>query len=752
MKLNNQALLTSICIVILLLFTSFNVSIYPKEVIERPNSFSIDSSLDRYSTSSTSFSKNYATLEGHAWEVRKVEFSPNGEMLASSSSDGSIRIWDVETGEIIHVLQNHYYDVASIAFSPDSKLLASGGWEKKINLWDTSTGSLLKSWSIDPHVALDLAFTPDGNSIAIGSADYDGYWSTPHELPLEHSYLRLIDIADGQILKKFTGHTNPVTSVEFSSDGLNLFSSSWDKQIKMWDVSSSSEIHSFINHTEVVTSFGLSPDETKLISGSFDGSIKLWDLDSKTLLETYETVDMEVLSVIFAGSNDLIAAAIGDISFYPSPTTFWLDFGDMKDSAIHLWNIQTGELVETLDEHDHIIESISVSPEGSVLASGSWDWSVKLWGDYPTIQIETPSDDWETSTPTDQGLNSTKLDEIGESATTGVHSILVIRNEKLVFEKYYNDPTHNYKASNKHVLFSATKSFTSALIGIAIDKGFIQSVDQKVLDFFPEYEFENVDNRKEEMTLRHLLTMTSGLQWSETVYSDYIREMYFSNDSVQFVLDRPMVSDPGKYYFYNSGCSHLLSAIIKKTSGLDTLEFALEYLFEPIGIERNDVVWMSDTQGSAYGGIGLFLTPRNLAKFGQLFLNEGIWNGEQVISKSWINESTSDQTEGIPRYVGAFPWTHPLDGYGYQWWTTSSLNAFAAQGHMGKIIIVFPEEELVVVFTSNVSPSTILNIAENILNSVLPIPKRTKFFHVSLILPSLGIIILLKKRKKKFRR
>ncbi|NPD89311.1 MAG: serine hydrolase [Asgard group archaeon] len=732
-------------IIFLLLFSTVVSSdlgnVVIKEQKDEKNVY-LNNAEDKLKSALTPFSKNFANLTGHAWDVRRVEFSPNGELLASSSSDGSIRLWDIETGDTIRILQNHYYDVASIAFSPDSKLLASGGWGKKINLWDVSTGNLLKTWSIHPHVALDLAFSPDGNSLAVGSADYQGYWTILQELPLENSYLRIINITNGEILHNFEGHTNPVTSVKFSSDGLDLYSSSWDKTIKKWNVLTGSEVYSFSNHSEVITSIDISPDGTKLVSGSFDKTIQIWDIVSESLLDILEGPDMEVWSVVFTGGNDLVAAAVGNKSSVQKPKEFWQDAGGKVDSSIQIWNIQNGELEEVLVGHDHLIESISVSSDGTMLASGSWDWTIKLWGDYPIIMPDQPIDQWEVSSPEEQGLNSTMLKEIGESPGSGIHSILVVRNKKLVFEKYYNDPTHNYIAENKHVLFSATKSFTSALVGIAIDKGFIQSVDQKVLDFFPEYDFDNVDSRKEEMTLKHLLTMTSGLTWSETPYLDYISEMYFSNDSVQYVLDKTMFSNPGTYYFYNSGGSHLLSAIIHQTTGQSTLEFAIENLFEPIGIERNDVIWMSDTQGSAFGGIGLFLTPRNMAKFGQLYLNEGKWNEEQIIPKDWINESTTNQIG----HIGYFRGTHSMDGYGYQWWTSSSLNGFTALGYMGKFIFVLPEEEIVVVFTSFVDPSVIFNVVDKIINTILPETNRTDFFHLSLIFPFILIITILQKR------
>ncbi|MFX0042482.1 MAG: serine hydrolase [Candidatus Hodarchaeota archaeon] len=695
---------------------------------------------NKTSTPRTQYNNNFANLTGHAWEVRRVKFSPNGQILASSSHDGSIMLWDVTSGEVLRVLQRHYYSVVSLAFSPDGTILASGGWDKKINLWNLTTGELLQAYSISPHVPMDLAFSPDGLSIAVGSGVWGKDWTGSQQ-----NTLKLLNVTNGEILQNFTGHDDAVSSVVFSIDGTWLASGSWDNTIKLWNITTGTEIRSFENHTHIISSIDISSDGLKLASGSFDKTIKIWEVDSGIMLKNLSILAQEVWSVSFSNNNSLLAAAVGQLDYWPRPDRFWEYYGDMQDSSIQLWDIENGILKDTLEGHDHIIESIEFSPDGTILASGSWDWTVKLWGDYPPLPGEIQTDEWSLSSPIAEGMDSTALNQISEQWASSLHSLLIIRNGKLIFEKYYGDSNHVFNKDSKHVLFSVTKSFTSALIGIAIDKGFIASIDQYVLEFFPEYNFSNVDSRKESMTLRHLLTMTSGLAWSEQPTNDDLRRMCFSLDSVQYVLDKLMSSEPGSYYRYNSGASHLLSAIIQQTTGKTTLEFAWEYLFEPLGFDEHDIIWMADSHGNAFGGIGLFLTPRNMAKLGQLYLSKGIWKGSRIISNQWIEISSRDHVEGIPGFIplGA------LSGYGFQWWISEELNGYSAEGYEGKMIFVHPAKELVIVFTADVDPSVLQYIVGQILEAVIPANNISwSFFPIllSIIIPIIFITLLIRRK------
>ncbi|MDY7075420.1 MAG: serine hydrolase [Chloroflexota bacterium] len=287
-----------------------------------------------------------------------------------------------------------------------------------------------------------------------------------------------------------------------------------------------------------------------------------------------------------------------------------------------------------------------------------------------------------------------------EQQQVDVHGILVVRNGYTVVEAYYPP----YGPNTRHGTASVGKSFTGALVGIAIREGYIEGVDQKVADFFPEHSDWQDDPLKQAMTIEHLLTMTSGLDWPETSASyssssNIMNQMMNSADWVQFVLNRSMVAAPGTTFNYSSGVSHLLSAIIEEASGMRTISFAREYLFEPLGISR--VSWMTDLRGTAFGAGGLRITPRDLAKFGQLYLQGGIWGGKQAVPAEWVEASVAPQVSahGAASY------------YGYQWWVRGN-GIYAAHGYRGKRIFVVPDLEMVVVFTADLSgnaPSVILS-------------------------------------------
>jgi len=308
-------------------------------------------------------------------------------------------------------------------------------------------------------------------------------------------------------------------------------------------------------------------------------------------------------------------------------------------------------------------------------------------GPAPTSTAQTtfwPTEAWQISTPEQQGLDSAQLAQMFvriKDQGLNLHSLLVIRNGFIVVEAYFNP----YGQSIKHELYSVTKSFTSALVGIAIDKGIIDGVDHPVQDFFTGQTFANTYQRKSALKLRHLLTMTSGLDWQEG--DPIYQQMYRSNDWVQFVLDTPMAVEPGSRFVYCSGCSHVLSAIVHKATGMNTLEFARTNLFGPLGI--SDVAWETDSNGIPIGGWGLKIMPRDMAKLGYLYLNNGIWDEKQVISTSWVKASVQKLVE-----------TDSELGYGYQWWVYPRFGAYTALGRYGQTIFVIPESNLVIVTTA----------------------------------------------------
>ena len=290
-----------------------------------------------------------------------------------------------------------------------------------------------------------------------------------------------------------------------------------------------------------------------------------------------------------------------------------------------------------------------------------------------------------------------------------VHSLIIAKDDSIIFEKYFN----GFTRETKHALYSVTKSFTSALIGICLDKGLLDSVNIPMLNFFPEYKntIANFDLLKAKITIRDLLTMTSGFTWDEwtTSYNDPANDvirLIQTDDWIKYVLDRPMAHKPGTFVTYNSGVSNLLSGIITKATGEPARDFARDNLFSKLGI--TDWTWDNRPDGVSIGGWGLSLRPVDMIKFGQLYLKKGLWKNEQVISKNWIEEST------IP-YNQMNYWCD----YGYQWWRYGSAMASVkaeginfASGRGEQFIWVIPNHNAVVVCTA-------WNDGQNILEQVL---------------------------------
>lgn len=289
------------------------------------------------------------------------------------------------------------------------------------------------------------------------------------------------------------------------------------------------------------------------------------------------------------------------------------------------------------------------------------------------------------------------------ASTTNVHAVLVARGGKLVFERYFGGPDEvanrrvrnvEFDVETLHDLKSVTKSLASLVVGIAIDRALIRSVEEPIFSFFPELSDLRTPE-KDGLRLVHVLTMTMGLKWVEAnpdrnYNNDEVR-MQLARDPCRYVLGLPVTAPPGEEFFYNTGALTLLSAIVRKTTGRPLDEFARETLFEPLGITGFE--W-SRVRGDSDAGGGLRLRPRDMAKIGQLVLAGGRWNGRQVVSKAWIETSTTPkvkETDGL---------------YGYLWWLRRSafngreVHWAGALGRGGQSIRIVPELDLVVAVTA----------------------------------------------------
>ncbi len=324
----------------------------------------------------------------------------------------------------------------------------------------------------------------------------------------------------------------------------------------------------------------------------------------------------------------------------------------------------------------------------------------------PVSAASTPSD-WPTASPAEHGLDPAALRSLADTIREDrefpdLHSLLVIRHGVLVFEEYF----HGHRAGALHTLQSVSKSLTSGLVGIALDRGDLRSVDERVLDFFPgRDDIDNLDDRKRAMRVEDLLTMRSGTDYHERGYnSPHDQLNSLSRGWDRFYLDRPMVRRPGTHFLYDSGGVILLSSLIEARTGMHADRYAAQHLFGPLGIEQWD--WYRNREGHPHTGGGLDLSSRDMARFGQLYLQGGSWDGRQVVSRDWVTASTR-------RHVVFDPPRGDEVGYGYLWWIlrpdpggNGRQDIYAAMGFRAQYIFVVPEHDMVVVVTGGTNNRT----------------------------------------------
>jgi len=295
------------------------------------------------------------------------------------------------------------------------------------------------------------------------------------------------------------------------------------------------------------------------------------------------------------------------------------------------------------------------------------------------------------STPEQQGMDSAVLSpglrEIG-GQSKGLHSLIVARNGCVVLEAYWPP----YSRNQKHYLNSATKSVLSALVGIAIQEGKLHE-DDFVLPFFRDYVPQNADPRSKRITIKHLLTMSSGISWPQTAKGENASvEMDKSPDWVRFILNRPMAAESGAVTNYSNGDAHLLSAVLQKATGMTALEFAQKRLFEPMGIQ--DVAWNTDPQGRSVGSAALQMRPIDMLQFGLLYMYHGEFDGRNLVDTKWVESS-------LTAHVKIATAGGPAD-YGYYWWLYPERKLFEAWGGAGQRISVFRDLGIVVVMTADI--------------------------------------------------
>ncbi|MEW5814703.1 MAG: serine hydrolase [Spirochaetota bacterium] len=316
-----------------------------------------------------------------------------------------------------------------------------------------------------------------------------------------------------------------------------------------------------------------------------------------------------------------------------------------------------------------------------------------------------PATEWRTCRPEEVGMNSQKLAKAFQYTADlrlKTEGVLVIRKGYIVGEAYMN----GFSEGKRHKGYSIGKSVTCALTGIVIEQGLIRGIDEKICNYYEKWQEPGIDPAKKQMTIRHLLTMTGGLEWNEEDYyinrdrNDVFRIYSESRDFIQYVLEKPVRTEPGKTWYYSSGETILLSGLIEKVTGMPFAQFADRYLFMPLGM--SSVTWESDPSGRTLAAWGIEATVRDYAKFGYLFLKKGRWDSLQVVPENWVSESTRPASDGIRHY-------------GYLWWLAPAFKDYPgskippdtiiAVGIYIQMIYVIPSQDLVVVRVGN-DPAT----------------------------------------------
>jgi CubicO group peptidase (beta-lactamase class C family) len=287
---------------------------------------------------------------------------------------------------------------------------------------------------------------------------------------------------------------------------------------------------------------------------------------------------------------------------------------------------------------------------------------------------------WSTASPADEGVDERlpeRLDAVLEGEYSGINGILVARNGRIVYERYRNGTS----AGTKFPVYSVTKTVVGMLVGIAVGspEQDIGNADQLLGDILTPEVVAAEDQRVQEATLRHLLTMRAG--WPD--------QQATGRNLVLKIVNRPLVRPPGKKFEYDNGSAHLMSAAVSRATGFPTTEYARQGIFQPLGIVPGK--WDTDAEGIALGSTGLHLSVRDMAKLGELYLNDGEWEGKQIVHARWVAASTKSWVDT----------DDPNFGYGYYWWIDKPTKSYVAIGYGGQVLWVNPAKNVVVAVTSD---------------------------------------------------
>jgi CubicO group peptidase (beta-lactamase class C family) len=325
-----------------------------------------------------------------------------------------------------------------------------------------------------------------------------------------------------------------------------------------------------------------------------------------------------------------------------------------------------------------------------LLGCGCCTWDLDLV-EYAPLS----GDDWEVSTPEVEGLDPTLVAQLYFNAAKveTLEALLVIKNGRLIAEGYFNDGGLDKKTR----IASVTKSFTSALVGIAIEQGYLTSIDQKMMEFFPELADLTTDPRKEQITIRQMMQMRAGYPWEES--ASELTAMMLDGFRTRYLADVPLIRDPGSGFDYSNLTSHLLGVVVARACGTDLKTFAEANLCAPMGADLGD--WTTDWEYNHNGHADIHLTARDMAKFGLMYLRDGEYQGRQIVPAQWVRDSLQTYTENAWKIRIGRNYTEMA--YGYQWWSArAGDHRFSlAWGHGGQQVALLPQLDMVIVVKAN---------------------------------------------------
>jgi CubicO group peptidase (beta-lactamase class C family) len=314
------------------------------------------------------------------------------------------------------------------------------------------------------------------------------------------------------------------------------------------------------------------------------------------------------------------------------------------------------------------------------------------------------------STPEKLGLLSSSIHAFlhaVEENEIEMHSFMLLRHGQIAAEGAWAP----YQLDNPHILFSLSKSFSSTAIGFAVQEGLL-TVDDLLISLFPEYVTEEVATNMSDLRIRHVLSMSTG----HDVDTGIVQRLEPAGDWIKAFFDTPIVHPPGSHFLYNSGASYMLSAIIQKVTGQVLVDYLRPRLFDPLGIDY--ALWETCPKGASVGASGLHMKLDAIARFGQLYLQKGMWNGQRILSEAWVEEATSLQVSNNPNNEGAGDWK---SGYGYQMWRCLYEGAYRGDGAFGQFCVIIPDKDVVIAIMSGTNKMGIISdlIWEHLLTAIV---------------------------------